>query len=180
MKSIRVILFISVPFLFSGCPARSIHPLFTDKEAVFNTSLLGIWSNNEESYTFENLHEKNYRLVVRPKEENDSAVYTVLLGKIGEAWFLDSYPIVNSNEHHYLSAHVFTRMILQGDSLYMASLEADWLLKMITEKKIKVAHVRRENEIILTASTKNLQQFINTISTNNEAFPNQSVFVRMR
>ena len=180
MRSLRVILLVSVTLLFSGCPARSIHPLFTDKEAVFDASLIGTWTSNEESYTFEKLQEKNYRLVVRSQNENDSAVYAVLLGKIGSAWFLDSYPIVNSNEHHFLSVHVFTRMTMQGDSLTLATLEADWLLKMITEKKITIDHAQRENEIILTASTNKLQHFVNSIRGNNEAFPNPNVFIRTK
>jgi hypothetical protein len=180
MRSIRVTLLVLFAALLAGCPARSIHPLFTEKEAVFNPSLIGSWNNKDEIYTFEKLKESIYRLVIRPRDENDSAVYTVTLGKIGESWFFDSYPIVNSNEHHFMSVHVFTRMVLSGDSLSIATLEDDWLLKMIEEKKIKISHTRRENEIILTASTNELQKFFTAIGTNNDAFPDKKTFARSR
>ncbi len=180
MKTFLAVLLISFTFLFTGCPARSVHPLFTQTEAVFNPSLVGTWVNNDESYTFEKLHEKNYRLVTRPLNESDSMVYAVTLGKIGATWFIDSYPIVNSKDHHYLSVHVFTRMKMQGDTLSIATLEADWLLKMITAKKIKITHVQRENEIILTASTTELQNFFATIAGTNDAFSDQNVLVRTK
>ena len=180
MRSFRVILLVLFAALLAGCPARSIHPLFTEKDAVFNSALIGSWDNKDEIYTFEKLKESIYRLVIRSREENDSSVYSVMLGKIGQSWFFDSFPIVNSNEHHYMSVHVFTRMVLQGDSLTIATLEDDWLLKMIEEKKIKIGHIRRENEIILTASTKELQKLFAEIGTNNDAFPDQKTFARSR
>lgn len=180
MKSIRFFFIVLIAALFAGCPARSIHPLFTDQDALFNPALIGTWGMDDETYTFEKLKEKNYQLVIRSKKESDSTAYVVWLGKIGSQWFLDSYPLVNSDEHHYMSVHVFTRMKMEGDTLRLASLEADWISKMIDEKKIKVAHVRRDNEVVLTASTKELQQWMGTIGTNNEAFPNEDAFARIK
>lgn len=179
MKAYRVFPVILIAALFAGCPARSLHPLFTDQEAVYNPSLIGTWETDDETYTFEKLKEKNYQLVIRSKTESDSTIYVVWLGKVGSQWFLDSYPIVNSDEYHYLSTHVFTKMTLAGDTLRLASLEGDWLSKMIDQKKMKIAHVRRDSEVILTASTKELQQWIGTIAEYGEPFPNEDVFVRV-
>ncbi|MCK9409616.1 MAG: hypothetical protein WCX28_03985 [Bacteriovoracaceae bacterium] len=178
MKPIRIIPLLLITALLSGCPARSLHPLFSERQAVLLASLIGTWENNEETYTFEPLQGNNYRLVIRPKDEKDSSVYSVLSGKIGSDWFLDSFPIVNSKEHHYLSMHVITKMTLNGDTLTLAMLESDWLLKAITEKKITVQHVKRENEIILTGSTEELRRFITLSGSEEEAFPDVSVFIR--
>ncbi|MEW5800364.1 MAG: hypothetical protein AB1728_15300 [Bacteroidota bacterium] len=180
MKAIRFLSVIFITALFAGCPARSLHPLFTDQDAVFNPSLIGTWETDDETYTFDTLKEKNYQLVIRSKKENDSTIYVVWLGKIGSQWFLDSYPIVNSDEYHYVSTHVFTKMTLAGDTLRLASLEADWLSKMIDEKKMKIAHVRRASEVILTASTKELQQWLATIAGNSDAFPNEDLLVKIK
>lgn len=180
MRSIRAILIILTTALFAGCPVRSVFPLFTEKDAVFNPSLIGTWESEDETYTFEKLQEKNYRLAIRPKKENDSALYVVWLGKIGARWFLDSYPIVNSEEYHYFSMHLFTRMDLNGDTLRIASLEADWLSKMIDEKKMQFTHVLRGNEVILTGSTTELQKLLATIGGTGEAFPNENVFIKTK
>lgn len=179
MKPFGYVLLFLVTFFLTGCPARSIHPLFTEQSAVLLVSLLGTWENSDETHTFESFQGNNFRLVIRPKSENDSAVFLVLCGKIGGQWFLDSYPIVNSSEHHFLSTHIFTRMSLNGDSLTLASLEADWLLKMSNEKKLKIPHVKRENEIILTGTTAELQKWFASTGTNPDAFPDKSIYYRM-
>ena len=180
MKSCGSILLFLLSVLFFGCPARSLHPLFTEKEAVFLPSLLGTWVENDDLYTFEQAEGKRYKLVIRSRTEKDSSVFVVWSGKIGSSWYLDSYPMHNAQEHHYVSVHVFTKMILNGDTLRIATLEADWLSKMSSAKKLEVAHVQRENEIILTAPTHELQKFIISIGDNQEAFPNPDALVRLR
>jgi len=180
MKAFRVALIIACTSFFVGCPARSIHPLFTDADAVFNSSLIGSWKSEGETYTFEKLKEKNYKLVIRSNSSNDSSLYVVLCGKIGSWWFLDSYPLTGSGEHHFLPVHMITKMTLIRDTLRLASLEADWLSKMIAEKKIHIQHVKRNDEIILTASTQELQNFITTIGGNEQAFPNPADFIRVK
>lgn len=180
MKPMRFFLPLLFTILFSGCPARSLHPLFTEQQTVLLASLIGTWENTDDTYTFEPLQGNNYRLVIRSKEEQDSAIYIVLSGKIGNVWYLDSYPIVNSQEHHYLSMHIITRMTLNADTLTLAMLEGDWLLKMNEEKKLKTPHVERENEVILTGTAEELQKFIAIAGSNTEAFPDVSVFRRVQ
>ena len=165
---------------FIGCPARSIQPLFAEKESVLLPGLAGTWMSEEDIYTFEQLPGNHYRALIRSKTESDSAVYMVSSGKLGAYWFLDSSPIKNSDEHHYLSVHVFTRIEVRGDTMRFATLEADWLKKQIESNAIVVTHTMRENEVLLTATTKELQKFLTSIASNNEAFPNPATFVRSR
>jgi hypothetical protein len=172
--------FFSLAIIFIGCPTRSLQPLFNEKDLLFNPLLVGSWKEGETTYTFQQSTDKNYRVVIRSESEPDSFVYSVKLGKIGSSWFLDSYPSVNSEEHHYLSAHIFTRMTLQGDSLRLGSLENDWLSKKIEKGEIKIPHVERDGDIVLTASTSELQQLIRKIGEINEAFPNENKFVRLK
>lgn len=180
MRAFRVALIVTLTFLVAGCPARSIQPLFTEADAVFNPSLIGSWKSEGETYTFEKLKEKNYKLVIRSHSSNDSSLYVVMSGKIGSWWFLDSYPLAGSGEHHFLPVHMITKMMLSGDTLRLASLEADWLSKMIDEKKINIPHVKRDGEIILTATTKELQNFIAATGGNDQAFPNPTDFIRVK
>jgi len=180
MKPIRFIPLLILSLLISGCPARSLNPLFTEQQAILLPLLIGTWENMDEIYSFEPLPGNNYRLVIRSADEKDSSIYLVLSGKIGNTWYLDSYPIVNSQEHHYLSMHVVTQMVLNGDTLKLAMLEGDWLLKMDKEKKLKTPHVQRENEIILTGSTEELQQFIAFAGKDSDAFPDVGIFVRSK
>jgi len=167
-------------FIFLGCPARSIHPLFSENDVTLNPALIGTWSSNDDTYAFTLTSDRTMKTVIRSLTSQDSAVYTTLAGTIGNQWYLDSYPYVNSDEHHYLSVHVFTKMTIAGDTLTLASFNNDWLEKQISEKKISVAHIRRGSEIILTASTKELQSMIRAVGGKNDAFPNSTNYVRVR
>jgi hypothetical protein len=167
-------------FIFLGCPARSIHPLFTENDVKLNSALFGTWRSNDDTYTFTPASDRTMKAVIRSLTSEDSAVYTTLAGTIGNQWYLDSYPYVNADEHHYLSVHVFTKMTLSGDTLTLASFENDWLEKQITDKIISIPHIRRGSEIILTASTKELQSLFRAVGENNDAFPNTTNYVRIR
>ncbi|MFA6468058.1 MAG: hypothetical protein WCW35_04110 [Bacteroidota bacterium] len=178
MKSLLTAIPFFAALLFLGCPARSIHPLFTENESVSVPGLTGTWNSDDDSYTFDQAAGNRYRLLLRSRDENDSIVYSVSSGKLGAFWFLDSSPIKSSNDHHYLSVHVITRLELRGDTLRLASFEADWLKKQIETKLISIPHIVRDSEVILTATTEELQQLITAIGGNDDAFPNPSIYIR--
>ncbi len=178
MGTIRFFLIALLMVLFAGCPARSIHPLFTDNDVTFDPALIGTWISDDDSYTFSPSSDKSYRTVIHSLTTEDSSVYTVQAGTIGRHRYLDSYPYVNSDEHHYLSVHVFTLMRITGDTMMLASFENDWLEKQIEAKKISIPHIKRGQEIIITATTKELQKMFRTINGDSLAFPNPAIYTR--
>lgn len=171
MKYYFFALFITFAFIFSGCPARSLNPLFTEQEVIYNPAMIGTWVNVDVSITFTKSSDKNYRAVYADLKTKDSLVYIVQLGKIGETWFLDSYPAENSQDDHMVAAHMISKIWFEKNQLYISTLESDWLKKMIDGKRLKIPHVRRKHEIILTASTVTLQQLVSKFGDNKEAFP---------
>lgn len=180
MHFVRMFLIAAVTVAFAGCPARSIHPLFLDTDIQFDPALLGTWKSGDDSYTFSPSTDKAYRTVIRSLSTDDSSVYTVLTGTVGRHRYLDSYPYVDADEHHYLSVHVFTLMTLNGDTLMMASFENDWLEQQIEAKKISIPHIKRGQEIILTATTKELQKMLRAVDGDSLAFPNRTVYTRSK
>lgn len=180
MSHLRMFLTVILMILFAGCPARSLHPLFTDTDVVFDPVLLGTWISDDDSYTFSPSPDKSYRMVIHSLTSDDSSVYTVQAGTIGRHRYLDSYPYVNADEYHYLSVHVFTLMRLAGDTMTLASFENDWLEKQIDAKKISIPHVKRGQETVLTASTKELQEMFRSIDGDSLAFPHRTSYTRVQ
>ncbi len=189
MKKSYIALIMIVSLLIAGCPARSLQPLFTEKEKSFNPALIGTWAIENETYTFAQASANSYTVsyyeyaeksIPGKRQAGDSATYVVHLGKIGEHWFFDSYPIKNASNHHLLSTHIFSQMSLEADTLRFAPLEADWLSKMIKAGTIKISHTMKDDDIILTASTEELQELMRTIGGNSEAFPNPGKLVRVK
>lgn len=171
MKQTVQVLLVVFVFFFSGCPARSLNGLFTEEEVIFNPALVGTWFSDESSLTFAKGEKKSYRVVHKDIKSNDSLMYIAQLGKLGELWFIDSYPAEYPQDDHFVPAHMITKIWFDKNQLFLATLDSDWLIKMFESNRLKISHVRRGSEIILTASTATLQQLATKFGNNKEAFP---------
>ncbi len=181
MNIFKYIIITGIAFLFVGCPARSLFPLFTDKDTLDNSLLVGAWANqeknSEKTMTFQKAEKKSYKVFLRDGE--DVMTYEARLGQIGKFWFLSS-SLSKSGDHHTLSAHIIHRVWIDEDTLKVAALEADWLKEMSDAKKLAVTHVKREGEVILNATTEELQAFVLKYAEDEKAFPKRDVFVRLK
>jgi hypothetical protein len=169
---------ILVVLMMTGCFTLSIHPLYFEKDLIFNPELVGIWAPEKageeasETWTFLPAAEKAYRLVV--KEENGhEGFFEVHMLRLGKEIFLDFFPEEpeGTNEFflsHVIPAHSFMRISLEGHVLRMAFMDYSWLEEKIEAGKIQIKHETRDNMIVLTASTQALQDFVQKHL--NEAF----------
>lgn len=167
--------------LFIGCPARSLSPLFDEKDAVFSPTLVGMWKNikEDEVLTFLKSGEKSYDVIDREKN-GDISTYKVQLGQLRKYWFVDLYSESCKDRYDVLPVHLIWRIWIDNDTLRLASLEGDWLKQMIDTKRLDIPHALQDGDVILTASTEELQQLVLRYADDDKAFPEQDVFVRMK
>ena len=94
------LIFFALLACLTGCvPVDSLNPLYTDKDAVFDESLLGSWvgpdNGKEGEFEFSTLVENGkeaYVLTIRSKKESgvcDSDVYHGHLVKLGGRLFME-------------------------------------------------------------------------------------------
>ena len=180
MKKMTCIAVLGATLFLMGCPARSLFPLFAEEGLVFNPDLLGTWvDSDKEEYTFLKSGGGGYDVLVRGKD-GSVQLLSAKLGQLGGSWFLDSSPGEINNDYHLLPAHVITRIWLSGDTLKTASLEGDYLKDSITSGKLTVSHALSGSDVLLTASTEELQQLVLLLAENEAAFPDPSTLVRRR
>jgi hypothetical protein len=67
--------------------------------------------------------------------------------------------------------HWFFRFWRDADVLQLAGLDSDWVEKMLTSGDAKLDYQKVKEEIVLTAPTNDLQQFIVKYAPDKEAFP---------
>jgi len=171
---------LGIALLLMGCPARSIFPLFEEKDLVFNQDLLGTWvDSDKEEYTFLKSSGGDYDVLVRSKD-GSVQLLSAKLGQLGGSWFLDSSPGEKNSDYHLLPTHVITRIWLQGDTLKTASLEGDYLKDAIAAGQLTVPHVQDGSDILLTAPTKELQQLVLRLAEIDAAFSGPSTLVRLK
>ena len=174
MRAIKLMIALGLAALMAGC-VPSLHPLFTEEDLVYDPALVGTWAEKEgeDIWTFRKSGENAYDLIYT--EEGVPARFDAHLVRIGEFLFLDTYPGEPDIKNgfylvHLVPAHTFLRIWIERDILRYAMLDLDWLKKMIAEKKVDIAHEQVDGGIVLTASTKELQEFFLKYAEDDEAF----------
>ena len=180
MNTVKYFVAVGIAFLSLGCPARSLFPLFTEKDLASLPNIVGTWANGEgETFSFQKSRDKGYDVVSRDHDGTTDR-YKVQLGKLGKFWFMDSYPGEKGHDHHMIAAHIISKISLDGDSLRISSLESEWLKKVIDGGKLNIAHTKLDNDIILSASTEELQQLVLRFADDDGAFPKGPSLGRMK
>lgn len=156
--------------MLAGC-VPSLNPLYTAEDLVFEPKLVGIWAEKEDSeerWTFEKSGDTAYR-VVYEDEDKKRGVFEVHLLRLGENLYLDFFPDDEAMKNldasdlykfHWLPAHTFARVFRIEPELQMAFMNPDWLDKQLEADEKLIDHVRRGDNLVLTASTKALQEFV--------------------
>jgi hypothetical protein len=165
--------------LILGCgPAMSLHPLYTEEDVIFEPALVGVWGEKEdECWTFRKSSKGNtYDFIYTSKGSNigggaDSMAFVGHLINLGGKMFMDAA----SRESDVgpllaIPVHAFLRLSLEGDSLGIAYLDDVWLKENIENNKIRIKHELVDDNILLTASPKELQELVVNCAEDKEAF----------
>jgi hypothetical protein len=181
LTAASVLVAVGIAVLAAGC-IPSLHPLYTEKELVFDPSIVGVWAEKDadaskDSWEFKKGEGKSYELVV--KEEGVAAKFFAHVVKLGEYRFLDTSPAEWTAEggpehellsYHLIPGHLFWKMWTKDGVLYLALLDPEWLEEKIDENALGVEYAEVEDMIVLTAKTKELQEFVLRAVEDPEAF----------
>ncbi len=198
MKKVLVIAGIMVLVVsLAGC-LSTLHPLFTEKDFVFEPLLIGTWkddTNSDEVMTFErgtaqsfaNLPEnlqqvagKAYLVTIRNSSKNEEFRYYAFLGKIGQVYYLDYYPAENRFQkgydvfykQHLVKMHSIYRLqIKNNQSIQVSQFDEKYMREQIDQKKIRIQHeVYYDGSYVITAPTEQLQQYVLKYGNVEEAY----------
>ena len=178
MRRAKTLVVVAFLTLLAGCePTVSLHSLLTEKDLVFDPALVGTWVGEEDKFTitFQKSGENAYELFFMG-EGVTGKHFEARLGQLGRFRFLSIYPkeLDTKDEFykkHLIGAHTFYRIRIDGDVLQINYLDDDWVKKMIAEKRVSIAHESFDSDIVLTASTDELQNFVLMHAEDPEAFP---------
>lgn len=115
-----------------------------------------------------------YILTHRELVNQDTVIsyFSVQMTKIQNYLWLDFLPFPQDEgifaghfATSYVLAHTFATVSFSEGSIDMRVIDADYIQKLITQKRIRLKNEQRsDNEIILTASTRELREFLSTYS----------------
>jgi hypothetical protein len=199
----KKLLFCLLAALLGGClPVMSLHPIYTEKDVIFEEKLLGKWVDDpnspETTWQFSRVDEpKNaYNLVFYDQEGKKGVfiAHLVRLRSVGtykNRLFLDIFPAelpweiedpnkveLPYNSLFLMPVHTFIKIDSIGLSLKMKLTNEEEMRKLLEEKPYAVKHTFVEDRLLLTASTKEIHNFILKYADDERVFKSEIVLRR--
>lgn len=176
MKAFTILMVALLASAFIGC-ISSVNPLFTDGELVFNTDLLGNWSDGESQLSFTREGENAYILIT--SDEGDDVGYKTHLLQLDNNTYLDIYPSDNLKnsflfEATHFPVHYFYKIEIKQEEIILSEMDNDLADSLINNSQFDIPYVESQDGwILLTASTEKLQNFI---KENDNLFTDPVIF----
>ena len=150
-----------------------MHPLYRAADVAQDSALLGVWKEKDkpdgkDRWTFTPGDGKSYTVEILTDDQK--ALFTAHLFKLGNERFLDLYPVqsgldekLQNNPYSMalIPGHLFFRVRATAPALRMSSMGLDWLKQQLKRDPREVEHVIiSEDRVVLTGGTEALQAFI--------------------
>jgi len=172
----------------AGCLVRSVHPLYTARDLVFDPALVGVWNlvkdkeTAKEIWEFQADENKTGYLLLHTDDEGRRAKLKAHLVKLGEQHFLDLEPEDAEKELnslfvvHLTGCHTFTKVTLTKGAVQLDFFNPDWVREFLEKQPSALRHeLIRDDEgkvrdLLLTAPTADLQAFVRKHAAEKEVF----------
>jgi len=196
---VKKILFYLLAALLGGCvPVLSLHSLYNEENTVFEEKLLGTWLEDpnkpEAAWQFKRIDKtkKEYKLIISD-DENKKGSFVAHLVKLEDSLFLDVFPdefpcdTDDPNKTDWLynvfflvPAHTFIKIEQIEPILKMRIMEPDNVEEMLEKDPKLIKHEIVQDRLVLTASTKELQEFLKAHANDEGLFGEPSKMKRMQ
>jgi len=152
--------------LLAGCIPLSLNPFYSEEGLVFDPALVGYWGEQDKGaqVRFEQNGANGYWMI---DLEGDSTLkFEVHLFKVGGKLLMDIYPKSASSgkndlfEMHLIRGHSLLRVDQTSPTLVTSGLDNKWLTELLSNDAEALSHVISDDQLVLTASTTELQSFI--------------------
>lgn len=186
MKTNSLCLIFIMVLIVTGC-IPSIYPLYFEDDLLFDERLLGAWSEDgsANSWAFEQDGGRQYilrhleveNLRGRAERPGKLGIFEVHLLILDTTLFLDFYPGENEQleindmmAFHLYPVHTFATIHISDDTLKIFQFDPSYLEDQIKERKVRIKYEQNpESGILLSASTKELQDFFSKYASDPDA-----------
>jgi hypothetical protein len=188
MRGFVAALALAAAVVSAGCWQVSIHPFFNEATSLPGAG--GRWVSEEEDPDTLELAEAGAdtwtaRLI---EADGESSTALVRFGRVGGELFWDMTAEVPKTPGglvalHLVPVHSVARVRLDGDRLEVTPLDSRWLAEAIADGRVGLACVDPDekgggDDVLLTASTAELEGFLASWGGDPEAFADTTVYHR--
>ena len=206
MKKVSIIVGFAFLLIFLSSCLNTLHPIFTEKDLAYDPKFIGTWnterSGNKEKVVISNLatensvelpgnistiKQKGY-FITWQDENGDTKQYIAFLERIGKHLYFDYYPAAKKEDRkldeffgiHFVRMHTSYRVEFLNDGNFeLSQLDGSFVKSLIDEKKIRISHeTDADGNITITASTKELQQYLLKYGDESSAYESKKTTFR--
>jgi hypothetical protein len=118
--------------------------------------------------------EYGYLVVHEDKEENTVSVFIGHFIELNDQLYFDLFPLDTWGsgllENHYFPVHTFSKIELQNEEMKISLFKSSWIREQIEDNRVRIKHEKTEEGVLITASTNELQRFVERYGETEEAF----------
>jgi len=155
-----------------GC-VWSLHPLYTQEDAVFEPGLVGVWASTEAMAIVKAAGDKSYGITYVDTSEDSSGKYRGRLVRLGDTLFLDLVPegdeLRQAKSSGLLATHLFFRLTLQEDTVRVEMVE-DELLESVDTGQLRHEKLPDRYLTLLTASSSEIRAWLQQHAQNPQLY----------
>jgi hypothetical protein len=187
MKALLVLSVAAVCLVLSGCPAYSVHPLYTDQDAAVEPALEGTWTDSSDDKSEIRIKQSGpheYTLVVSDPGSRIEQNYKVNLVRLGDQLFIDlAFKDESLNGAQIdqpigvISTHAIAKVSISGDDLAYATLEDEPVRQQHT-RGARLGHINTDGGLLVTAQTETLRRYVSAHA--DDAFSDWKHLTRKR
>lgn len=167
MKKQLVYLALIGMLFFTSCLA-SLHPLYTKDTEVFESSLLGLWKQEKESFLFEKAGKRNHYKLTYEGDDGEITEVEAHLVKLNGHFYLDFQRWTDFGDMYdfnllapQIDVHNFARIIWDQKQLELILFDGEKIVELLEQRRARIKHEAIEDEqYVLTAKPKELQEFV--------------------
>ena len=205
MKKVSILLSFTFLLIFLSSCLNTLHPIFTEKDLAYDPKLIGTWNTENQGNkgkviisnlatessielpgNISSIKQKGYLITYEDKDHEGTKRYIAFLVRIGKHLYFDYYPDDKKDDQkideffnaHLIKTHTSYRVDIYKDgSFELSQLAEGYVAKLIDEKKIRISHEKYTGDnILITASTSELQQYLIKYSDEPEAYDEKTIF----
>ncbi len=176
MRNTLLLVVLAGALAMTGCLTLSVYPLYTATDLVADLPLEGKWMDPDNKDIWEIRKGGDAYIVTDTSDQHPEPVELRLV-RLGTRRFID----LTSNDTPALAmaGHIFGKVAISGEELRIQLMSSDWLAKRARDSGLALVE-KPDKEVLLTASTADLQKLVLRYADDPEAFDKPSTLHRVR
>jgi hypothetical protein len=176
MRIPQLVLAVAGTLMCAGCSDLvSLRPFVTDKEAVQDARLLGVWVDDDEAVYIVRQDGKGYAIGFSAKDASTVYKLTGKLWKTGETRILDLTPA--EEDPFQIAVHTAMRVWVEAATLRIAFLDSKWLRE---KAGAQLAVQEMGDRRLITSPGEAVTRFLATYGGEDGAFGKPNVLRRQK